>query len=96
MSMRNGLLLAGLLAVAGTAAAKPPELPAEPLVQGREASPIAREFFQPEPRPGVVGSLRSLTPNDREPMPLGKLVRGMQGAATGRLTIPLGPIPAKE
>jgi hypothetical protein len=49
MSMRNGLLgLAAMLAVTTAAAAAPPGPPVDPLVDGREPDPVAREFYQPE------------------------------------------------
>lgn len=45
MSVRNGLLgVVAVLALAGVAAADPP---VNPLVEGREPNPVAREFHEP-------------------------------------------------
>ena len=57
MSARTALFAVTLaLAAAGAAAGKPPGLPADPRAEGRERTPVEREFYLPErptPRPDV-------------------------------------------
>lgn len=49
MATRNRLLgLAGLVAAAGVAAASPPGGADRPQVDGREPTPIARDYYEPE------------------------------------------------
>ena len=49
MSVRTALLTVSLtVAAAGAAAAgKPPDLPADPLTEGKEPTPVEREFYLP-------------------------------------------------
>ena len=90
MFLRSGVLgLGGVLAAAG--AAKPPELPAGPPVEGREPTPIAREFHQPDARPPEA-VLTWWT----EPAPLEELFSGARAAVLNRLTVPLGRAPVGE
>ena len=46
MSMRNGLL--GLVVVLGLGGAAQATPPVNPLVEGREPNPVAREFYEEE------------------------------------------------
>lgn len=102
MSMRNGLLgLAGLLTATGAIAAKPPELPADPRVQGWEPTPIAREFHEAEQGPAVRGSLRMVPMRSVSPRPaagtgMGKVMSEMGDAGLSRITVLLGPIPVEK
>lgn len=56
--MRKSLLgLAGVFVAAGVAVAgKPSSVPAHPHVEGREPTPIAREFHQPDAPPPAKNS----------------------------------------
>ena len=92
MFLRTGVLgLAGVLVGAGAAAAKPPGLPAGPPVEGREPTPIAREFHQPDARPA-----ESLLTWWAEPAPLEEFFSGLRSAVLNRLTVPLGRAPVGE
>ncbi|MDB5313839.1 MAG: hypothetical protein JWO38_8041 [Gemmataceae bacterium] len=97
MSMRSGLLgLAGVLAVTGATAAKPPDLPAEPLVEGREPTPVVREYYEADvPRP-AVGVVPTLPPRSGSPRPVADFLSGFRDTMLNRLTIPLGPAPVRE
>lgn len=100
MSMRSRLCaLAGVLAAAGAGAAKPPELPVGPLVEGVEPTPLAREFYQPDVRGPEFGTRPALPGWDgrgAEASPLVDFITGVRAAVLNRLTIPLGMVPVKE
>jgi hypothetical protein len=98
MDTRNSLLgLAGVVALTATAAGKPPDLPAEPHVEGREASPVAREFYEP-----IAPPTRGLLPTHplpkwaTDPAPLADLVAGIRDTVLNRLTVPLGMVPVRD
>jgi hypothetical protein len=88
MSLRSGLLgLAGVLAAAGAAAAKPPDLPIDPHSEGREPDPVVREFYQPDPPARPHTSY--YVPPARPPAE-GVSVEEVVELVSGWLTIPLG------
>jgi hypothetical protein len=97
MPMRTGLMgLAGVLVAAGAAAARPPGLP--PHVEGREPTPIAREFHEPDavvPAGGTVPALPRLTWTP-DVTPLAGLITGVYDVMLNRLTVPLGAVPVPE
>ena len=89
-----------ILTAVTTATAKPPELPVDPHVQGRELSPIAREFYEPDVPPVSLEALRAVPvrpqPRPVEGMSLADVVSEMQEAAFDRITFPLGAVPVSE
>jgi len=92
MAPRRGLLgLAGVIAAAGLAAGEPP---VNPLVEGRESDPVAREFYLPEKPPGGGVSapvMPEQTDPDRDAAGAwGAIVEGAWEALLDRLTFPLG------
>ena len=89
MSIRNGLLgLAGLLAAAGAADAKPPDLPLGPPVQWREPDPVAREFHEPAGGTNDRGTLGSRSTEAS----LARAGSAIAGAGTTRLPVTLGAV----
>jgi hypothetical protein len=102
MSVRNGLLgLAGLLAAVAVATAKPPELPGDPLPQGREPTPVARELFEPDVPAPSLGALRAvpvrpLLPTGGCAAVMGDVVAELQESAFDRVTFPLGTVPVRR
>lgn len=90
MSPRKGLLgLLGVLAVAGVVAAEPP---INPLVEGRELDPIAREFHEPDRSPGgyMPGPM---FPERTNPGAWGAMIAGVWQVILDRFTFPLGTAP---
>ena len=86
MSLRTGLLgLAGVLAVAGLAAAEPP---VNPLVEGRELDPVAREFNMPEQPLG--GYVAPVTPERTDPSVWIELMADVWDLLLDQFTFPLG------
>ena len=66
--MRKCLLgLTGLLVAAGVAVAdKPAGGTIDPHVEGREPTPLAREFYQPDPAPSRGSFERQDRPSDEQ------------------------------
>lgn len=100
MRVRNHLLgLAGLLAAAGVAAANPPGDAVRPQVDGREPTPIARDYYEPEA--AVAGfsavasfPMKSLPRNAEDgAIPLGDFASGFRNAVLNYMTVPLGTVP---
>jgi hypothetical protein len=93
MAPRRGLFgLAGVIAAAGLAAGEPP---VNPLVEGRESDPVAREFYQPEKPPGGSVSAPMMpeqTNPDRRDAPgaWAAMVAGVWESFLDRMTFPLG------
>jgi hypothetical protein len=87
MSPRKGMLgLVGVLGLAGLAAGEPP---VNPLVEGREPNPVAREFHQPEtPVGGYVAGPE--VPEQSHPAAWLVLTCVIWDAMLDRLTFPLG------
>lgn len=88
--------LAAVVAAAGLAAGKPPGLPIDPQVEGREPNPVARDFHEPEAVPAGFGAV-SVAPatTGAEPGPnAGRLAALSRLGETilDRLTIPLGTV----
>jgi hypothetical protein len=97
MSMRSGLFgLAGVLVVTGTAAAKPPDLPAEPLVEGREPTPVAREYYEADLSRPAAGGAQFLPPQTMPVWPVADFFSEVYDTVLNRLTIPLGTAPVRE
>jgi hypothetical protein len=89
MAMRRGWVgLAGVVVAAGVALAdKPAGLPIDPLVEGREPTPLAREFHEPDrpPQPPEAVS------GPAAPRPIGELVEVILSLVTFQLgTVPVG------
>jgi hypothetical protein len=96
MARRKGLLgLAAAVAAVGLGADKPPGLPADPRVEGREPNPVVREFHQADPATPDYGA---------GPVPPARAGAGDYGMWTGimgvvweamldHFTMPLGTVP---
>jgi len=93
----------GLLSVvtcAGTAAAKSPGVPAGPVVEGREPSPVAREYYAAEASVplGLVPFAPVPAADPKWPLDtasLAEFVTGFRAAVLNRFTIPLGAAPTR-
>ena len=102
MSVRFGLLsLFGALTMTGAGAAKPPDLPAPPYVEGREPPLFTREFHMADTPPTGFGTVvepttRLADPVAADPSFFEGFVNGVVGVVLNRLTIPLGAAPSWE
>jgi hypothetical protein len=103
MVLRKGMLsLVGGITLTGAAVAKPPGEPTPPLVDGREPTPIAREFHTTDHPPAAFGTITlptSRAPGKATPsgaLPLAELVTGVWSEMFNRLTMPLGTVPVRE
>lgn len=100
MLRRNAFFgLAALLAVATAATAKPPDVPTPSQVEGREPTPLAREFYEvdvPTPLPESFSILPYGSKWPVDPTPLTDFVTGVRDVVLNRLTVPLGAVPVRE
>lgn len=102
MFTRNGLLgLVGVLAVAGGVVAKPPGAPLPPHAEGREATPVAREFYAAEPAVQLFSAIPTLPSSGGPRLPvdaaaLADFVTGFRAVVLNRFTMPLGAAAAGE
>jgi hypothetical protein len=80
-----------VIAAAGLAAGEPP---VNPLVEGRESDPVAREFYLPEKPPGGDVSAPAMPeradPDRDAPGAWAAMVAGVWESFLDRLTFPLG------
>lgn len=90
MTMRRGWAgLLGVVVAAGVAVAdKPAGLPIDPLVEGREPTPLAREFHEPDRPPLPPESVAA----PAAPKPLAELI----DVLLSLFTFPLGLVPVEK
>jgi hypothetical protein len=99
MARRTGQLwLTAVVATVGLGADKPPGLPADPRVEGREPDPVAREFHRPESAAPRYGTGPVVPPRATPARPglVEAIVGGMWETALDRLTMPLGTVPVGD
>jgi hypothetical protein len=92
MAVKGILGLVGVLALAGLTAAEPP---VNPLVEGRETDPVAREFHLPEkPLCGYVSG--PVVPERSNPGAWVAIMAGICDVLFDRFTVPLGTAVMEE
>jgi hypothetical protein len=92
MTVRNGLLgLGAFVVMAGAGAA---DSPRGPLVEGREPNPVARQFYEPEPRTfGYGGGPVAREEGPGLPAPGVGPVGMPWDLMLNEFTVPLGTVP---
>jgi hypothetical protein len=90
-----GRTAVAVVAVVGLGADKPPGLPADPQVEGREPDPVARDFHRPEVVTSRYGTGSWAPPRATPARPgLMKAIAGEVWAVVlDRFTVPLGTVP---
>ena len=103
MLLRSRLFgIVGVVTIAGAGVAQPPGGANPPLVDGREPTPIAREFYTNDNPTTAFGTITlpvARAPGQSAPKsvaPLAEFVAGVWNEMLNRLTIPLGAVPVRE
>jgi hypothetical protein len=94
--MRNRLLsLAAVLAAAGAAAANPPGVADRPRTDGREPTPVARDYYEPQAVVIGFGSVPMMPAKKASPT-LGDFATEIHDAVMNFMTVPLGTVPVEN